>query len=35
MTAFTLRDAAPADVPDVLRLVRGLAEYNACCTKSS
>lgn len=27
MTAFTLRDAAPADVPDVLRLVRGLAEY--------
>ena len=25
--AFTLRDAAPADVPDVLRLVRGLAEY--------
>ncbi len=27
MTAFTLRDAAPPDVPDVLRLVRGLAEY--------
>ena len=27
MTAFTLRPAAPADVPDVLRLVRGLAEY--------
>ncbi len=25
--AFTLRNAAPADVPDVLRLVRGLAEY--------
>ena len=25
--AFTLRDATPADVPDVLRLVRGLAEY--------
>ena len=24
---FTLRDATPADVPDVLRLVRGLAEY--------
>jgi GNAT superfamily N-acetyltransferase len=24
---FTLRDAAPADVPDVLRLVRALAEY--------
>ncbi len=23
----TYRDAAPADVPDVLRLVRGLAEY--------
>jgi GNAT superfamily N-acetyltransferase len=27
MPAFTLRNAAPADVPDVLRLVRGLAEY--------
>jgi GNAT superfamily N-acetyltransferase len=26
-TAFTLRNAAPTDVPDVLRLVRGLAEY--------
>jgi GNAT superfamily N-acetyltransferase len=25
--AFTLREATPADVPDVLRLVRGLAEY--------
>jgi GNAT superfamily N-acetyltransferase len=25
--AFTLRDATSADVPDVLRLVRGLAEY--------
>jgi GNAT superfamily N-acetyltransferase len=25
--AFTLSDAVPADVPDVLRLVRGLAEY--------
>jgi GNAT superfamily N-acetyltransferase len=25
--AFTLRDATPPDVPDVLRLVRGLAEY--------
>jgi GNAT superfamily N-acetyltransferase len=24
---FVLRDAAPIDVPDVLRLVRGLAEY--------
>ena len=24
---FTFRDAAPSDVPDVLRLVRGLAEY--------
>jgi len=24
---FTLRSALPADVPDVLRLVRGLAEY--------
>jgi GNAT superfamily N-acetyltransferase len=24
---FTLRDATPSDVPDVLRLVRGLAEY--------
>jgi GNAT superfamily N-acetyltransferase len=24
---FTLRDAAPADVPDVFRLTRGLAEY--------
>jgi GNAT superfamily N-acetyltransferase len=27
MSAFTLRNATPADVPDVLRLVRGLAEY--------
>lgn len=27
MTLFTLRDATPSDVPDVLRLVRGLAEY--------
>ncbi|HVC62448.1 MAG TPA: GNAT family N-acetyltransferase [Acetobacteraceae bacterium] len=27
MTVITLRNAAPADVPDVLRLVRGLAEY--------
>ncbi len=27
MTSFALRDAAPPDVPDVLRLVRGLAEY--------
>jgi GNAT superfamily N-acetyltransferase len=27
MTQFTLRDATPADVPDALRLVRGLAEY--------
>jgi GNAT superfamily N-acetyltransferase len=25
--AFTLREATPSDVPDVLRLVRGLAEY--------
>ena len=25
--AFTLRDAVPADLPHVLRLVRGLAEY--------
>jgi GNAT superfamily N-acetyltransferase len=25
--AFTLRDATPADVPDVLRLVRALADY--------
>jgi GNAT superfamily N-acetyltransferase len=25
--AFTLHDALPSDVPDVLRLVRGLAEY--------
>jgi len=24
---FSLRDATPADVPDVLRLVRGLADY--------
>jgi GNAT superfamily N-acetyltransferase len=24
---FTLREATPSDVPDVLRLVRGLAEY--------
>lgn len=27
MSVFTLRDATPADVPDVLSLVRGLAEY--------
>ncbi len=27
MTGFALREAEPADVPDVLRLVRGLAEY--------
>ena len=27
MTACTLRDATPSDVPDVLRLVRGLADY--------
>ena len=27
MTTSTLRDAAPSDVPEVLRLVRGLAEY--------
>jgi GNAT superfamily N-acetyltransferase len=27
MTHFTLRDAIPSDVPDVLRMVRGLAEY--------
>lgn len=27
MTAFALREATPADVPDVLRLLRGLAEY--------
>jgi GNAT superfamily N-acetyltransferase len=27
MSAFTLRDATPSDVPDVLRLVCGLAEY--------
>lgn len=27
MTAIALRDAVPADVPDVLRLVRGLADY--------
>jgi GNAT superfamily N-acetyltransferase len=27
MMSFTLRDATPQDVPDVLRLVRGLAEY--------
>ena len=27
MTDFALREAGPADVPDVLRLVRGLAEY--------
>jgi GNAT superfamily N-acetyltransferase len=25
--SFTLREATPSDVPDVLRLVRGLAEY--------
>ena len=27
MTNIVLRDAAPTDIPDVLRLVRGLAEY--------
>ncbi|MBR0656583.1 GNAT family N-acetyltransferase [Plastoroseomonas arctica] len=27
MTSFTLRDATPADVPTVVRLVRALAEY--------
>jgi GNAT superfamily N-acetyltransferase len=27
VTVFALREAGPADVPDVLRLVRGLAEY--------
>jgi GNAT superfamily N-acetyltransferase len=27
MTSFVLRDATPSDVADVLRLVRGLAEY--------
>ena len=27
MTTFTLREATPADVPDVLRLVQALAEY--------
>src|SRR5580698_1326150 len=27
MTSFILRDATPSDVADVLRLVRGLAEY--------
>jgi len=27
VNASTLREAEPADVPDVLRLVRGLAEY--------
>jgi len=26
-TAFTLRDATPADLPEVVRLVRALAEY--------
>jgi GNAT superfamily N-acetyltransferase len=26
-SAFTLRDATPADMPDVLRLVRALADY--------
>ncbi|HYZ24781.1 MAG TPA: GNAT family N-acetyltransferase [Rhodopila sp.] len=27
MTPFTLRDAAPADLPAIVRLIRGLAEY--------
>jgi GNAT superfamily N-acetyltransferase len=27
MTSPTLRPAAPADLPDILRLIRGLAEY--------
>ena len=27
MTAFTLRDASPTDVPAIIRLIRGLAEY--------
>lgn len=27
MSAFTLRDATPADVPEVLRLIRALAAY--------
>ena len=27
MTSFTLREATQSDVPDVLRLVRGLADY--------
>jgi len=27
MTEFLLREATPSDVPEVLRLVRGLAEY--------
>jgi len=27
MAGFTLRDAAPADLPEILRLVRALAEY--------
>ena len=27
MTSFVLRDATPAGIPDVLRLVRGLAAY--------
>src|SRR5271165_2039283 len=27
MMSFTLREATPSDIPDVLRLVRGLAEY--------
>ena len=27
MTSFSLRDAVPEDLPDILRLVRALAEY--------
>ena len=27
MTAFVLREATPADIPDILRLVRDLADY--------
>jgi GNAT superfamily N-acetyltransferase len=30
--AFTLRDATEADLPDVMRLVRGLAEYEKLTT---
>ena len=34
MSAFTLRDATIADVPHVLRLVRGLAEYEKLLHKA-